>query len=98
MKRTIILAALALAVALGAALAPRPAPAANDDVYKCVADCINQWGTDKQTMCQRRCYTAGMGQQKPVGNCMSTYKACLSQCATDKACRRACKAKLMNCS
>lgn len=84
-----ILAALALiaAVAGGASL---PADAAGDPSV-CLKTCIDQYGADKKQACALQC---GYGQNAGSSggrDCGQVYKQCLQACATDKACKDACR-------
>ena len=68
------------------------------DIYKCMEKCIRNEGSSEKATCKSRCARVPTHSPKRL-DCMGAYKQCKRVCAKkDKACHRACKGNLMNCS
>jgi len=104
---TRILSVVLSAVIVASAVAPlvhRPAPALaqQNDLMRCMEQCLRHEGRDQKETCKLRCAdipsVTGPGT-RPSGerDCMGRYKACQKDCGRDRRCAAACKTELMNC-
>lgn len=94
-----VVAALAVAAVVDASA---PALAQQQDLMRCMEQCLRHEGRDQKETCKLRCAdvpsVTGRGDRPAGGrDCMARFKACGKDCGRDRKCAAACKAELMRC-
>jgi hypothetical protein len=99
---SVVLSAFAVAFVVAVADVPAPALAQQQDLMRCMEQCLRHEGRDQKETCKLRCAdipsVTGPGSRPPgQQDCMGQYKACQRDCGKDRECHKACKTQLMNC-
>ena len=96
------LLAVAVSLSFAAVDVPAPAFAQQQDMMRCMEQCLRHEGRDQKETCKLRCAdvpsVTGQGGRPPAErDCMTRSKACGKDCGRDRKCAAECKAELMNC-
>ncbi len=99
---SVVFSVFAVAFVVAVADVPAPALAQQQDMMRCMEQCLRHEGRDQKETCKLRCAdvpsVTGQGGRPPGDrDCMARFKACGKDCGRDRKCAAACKAELMNC-